>query len=183
MKREPHAPIHIRTPCPKRWEELVGDERKRFCSECCLHVHNAAALTQREARALVSEATGRVCLRIEYDAQGAPVHRETRIQRLARWAVASGAALLAACQGGSPVAPPEQPAPVEPPSLMGRMVAPELLGGVTEPPGESQLRATLGEASTPPVERIGGPGDPVPAPKELLGDVAPTPAPGPVPPK
>ena len=154
--------LSIRTPCPKRWEELSGDGRRRFCSECSLHVHNAAELTQREARSLVEEATGRVCMRIEYDAQGAPVHRRSRAQRWMQGALAAGAALLAACQGGERASSGGQvtgsPQPVEPPSLMGKVAA-------------------------PPVESMGGVGEPVPPPVERLGEVAPTPAPGPAQPK
>src|SRR5258707_5839749 len=107
MNHEIEPPIQIRTPCSKRWEELVGDERRRFCCECSLHVHNSAELTQREAHALVSQAPGRVCMRIEFDAQGAPVHRRSR---LVRWAFSAGAALLAACQGGREPVPAPQPA-------------------------------------------------------------------------
>jgi hypothetical protein len=143
---QPNEPaIQIRTPCPKRWEELAGDERRRFCSECSLHVHNSAALTQSQARALVADAQGRVCMRVEYDAQGAPIHRETRASRLVRWALASGAALLAACQGGRESAPAPQPA--EPPSRMGKAVAQEL-GDVAVP--EVQHLERLGEAVAAP---------------------------------
>jgi hypothetical protein len=168
--------LSIRTPCPKRWEELSGDGRRRFCSECSLHVHNAAELTQREARALVEEATGRVCMRIEYDADGAAVHRPTRVARFARWALTSGAALLAACQGGRDPAP--APQPVEPPSTMGKVAAPQVLGDVAAPPVEPAQTPVPLRKST-----MGGIGDPVPPPVERLGEAAPTPAPGPTQPK
>jgi hypothetical protein len=148
--------LTIRTPCPKRWEELSGDGRRRFCSECSLHVHNAAAMTRREAEALVAGAEGRVCMRIECDPSGAPVFREPRAARLARWAMSAGAALLAACHGGqapAPTAPPAQPveapAPMggvtTPEITMGKVAAPERMGDVASPP--VQPRETLGEAS------------------------------------
>jgi hypothetical protein len=119
----------------------VGDERRRYCSECCLHVHNAAELTRREARTLVSAAPGRVCMRVEYDARGAPLHRRSR---LVRWAFAAGAALLAACQGGREPAPAPQPA--EPPSRMGRVVARQELGEVAVQPPVVRPSEVLGGA-------------------------------------
>ena len=138
--------IQIRTPCPKRWDELVGDERRRFCSECSLHVLNAAQLTRDEAEVLVRDATQRVCMRVEYDQAGAPLFREPALRRLARWALASGAALLAACQG-SVSAPAHDPAPAEPPSKMGKVCAPVEMGDVAVPPPERLEK--LGEAVAP----------------------------------
>jgi hypothetical protein len=143
MTHAPQQPeISIRTPCPKRWEELAGDERRRFCSECCLHVHNSAALTRAEAGELVRGAGKRVCMRIEYDPAGAPLFREEArgFARLSRWALATGAALLAACHAGSGSA--ADPKPVEPPSKMGRVAAPAVMGDVAV-------------AAPAPVERLG----------------------------
>ena len=139
-------PLEIRKPCPRLWEDLQGDERRRFCSECALHVHNSAELTAREAQALVSEAEGRVCMRIEYDPQGAPIHRETRVARLSRWALSAGAALLAACQGG-PSGSAGDPKPVQPPSRMGKVVATQRMGDVAVPPERPLV--TLGEVLAP----------------------------------
>lgn len=148
-----HAPqpleISIRTPCPKRWEELAGDERRRFCSECCLHVHDSAALTREEAGELVRGAGQRVCMRIEYDSAGAPLFREPArgLARLSRWALSAGAALLAACQG-SVATQPGDPAPVQPPSKMGRVAAPAVMGDVAVAPAAPVER--LGEAVARP---------------------------------
>jgi len=85
-----------------------------------------------------------VCMRLEYDAAGVPVHRPTRIARLSRWALAAGATLLAACQGRTPAADPGTPAPVQPPSKMGKIAAPHVMGDVAEP------APTLGEAVVAP---------------------------------
>jgi hypothetical protein len=45
--------VQIAAPCDARWEEMTGDERKRLCAECNLHVHNIAGLTRDEAEALL----------------------------------------------------------------------------------------------------------------------------------
>jgi hypothetical protein len=139
--------LTIRTPCPKRWEELSGDGRRRFCSECSLHVHNAAALTERQALALVAESEGRVCMRIECGPSGAPVFREEqgRLARLSRWALSAGTALLAACQG-SVATIPGDPKPVQPPSRMGKVVAPAVLGDVATPAPARVEHMGVGEA-------------------------------------
>lgn len=56
--------VRIASPCSANWNEMYGDERKRFCSECKLNVYNLSAMTQREAENFLINAEGRVCLRI-----------------------------------------------------------------------------------------------------------------------
>jgi hypothetical protein len=53
--------IRIASPCHARWEDMAGDDRKRFCCECSLHVYNLSAMTRDEAVELVSGAEGRLC--------------------------------------------------------------------------------------------------------------------------
>ena len=50
----------IQSPCPKRWSELDGDNERRFCSECQLHVHNLSAMSTRE-RSDFLRSSGRKC--------------------------------------------------------------------------------------------------------------------------
>lgn len=56
--------VSIQEPCSLRWEELAGDERRRFCGQCSRHVHNLSALRADEAERLVAEsaAGGRLCV-------------------------------------------------------------------------------------------------------------------------
>jgi hypothetical protein len=49
MKRPPE----IKTPCPKRWEDMRGDAVTRFCDHCELHVQNLSAMSGRRATAVV----------------------------------------------------------------------------------------------------------------------------------
>jgi len=62
--------IRIASPCSQNWEEMVGDERKRFCAQCQLHVYNFSAMTQAEVESLLMKAEGRVCGRIFRRADG-----------------------------------------------------------------------------------------------------------------
>jgi hypothetical protein len=51
----------IARPCPKKWENLRGDNQKRFCDECQLHVHNLSAMSEKEVQALL-QIPGRCCV-------------------------------------------------------------------------------------------------------------------------
>lgn len=171
------TPLRIQTPCPKRWDELSGSGAKRYCSECRLHVHDAAQLTKAEAQALVSSATSRVCMRMEYDAAGEVVFRDHRalqpiaasnlrgpIVRAARWAMTAAAGVLAACQGGSSDAcSPTSPSNTAPTSTEMGKVSTTVLGDVATPPRIEKL----GE-----VHVVDPPPSPTPPREETLGRVA-----------
>lgn len=52
----------IASPCPVRWEEMVGDERTRFCARCSKTVYNLSEMTRLEAEALLlASASIHVC--------------------------------------------------------------------------------------------------------------------------
>jgi hypothetical protein len=155
------SPLEIRKPCPKTWGELTGDGAQRFCSACDLHVHDAARLTRAEALALAAGTRGRVCMRIEYDASGAPRFRDSapapvaahaRRQpalRLVRWALSAAAGVLAACHGSTSTPSTSDPATGAegPPSRMGEVSTTELLGDVALPPARPP--EILGEVALP----------------------------------
>lgn len=43
---------------------MTGDDRKRFCADCKLHVYNVAAMTLDEAEKLIVDSEGRACLQL-----------------------------------------------------------------------------------------------------------------------
>ncbi len=49
----------IPNPCWRKWEDLAGDERSRFCGVCGRDVHALAAYSESEWAALMAK--GRVC--------------------------------------------------------------------------------------------------------------------------
>lgn len=55
------ARVRIASPCPMKWSDMQGDEKKRLCGQCNLHVHKVSALTTAEAVALFRQPSGRVC--------------------------------------------------------------------------------------------------------------------------
>jgi hypothetical protein len=74
--------VSIDRPCPKRWSELVGDDRRRFCSACSLHVTNLSAMTRTEAEGFLAASNGRVCVTYVADGKGAVAVRSAlRVRR------------------------------------------------------------------------------------------------------
>jgi hypothetical protein len=56
--------LTIAAPCPASWDDMEGNDRVRFCSQCQQSVYDVSALTRTEATALVERTTGRLCLRL-----------------------------------------------------------------------------------------------------------------------
>ena len=63
--------VRIASPCPKRWDDMVGGERVRFCRECSKNVYNLSEMRQEEAENLLkTHEGGRVCLTFYRRADG-----------------------------------------------------------------------------------------------------------------
>ncbi len=54
--------IEIASPCSADWENMKGDERRRFCQTCQLNVYNLSSMTRREAEKFIFEAEGQKCV-------------------------------------------------------------------------------------------------------------------------
>ncbi len=63
----------IPNPCPKRWKDLAGDDRRRFCETCGTHVHAVGGYSVEQWQALV--ASGPVCAYSEGETTAAPRSR------------------------------------------------------------------------------------------------------------
>lgn len=55
--------IRIASPCDADWDDMIGNERKRFCAECSKDVFNLSAMTGAEAEALLTEKNN-LCVRL-----------------------------------------------------------------------------------------------------------------------
>ena len=62
--------VRIASPCPMSWDEMKGNEQKRFCQHCNLHVYNLSEMTKREAEELIIKTEGRLCARLYRRADG-----------------------------------------------------------------------------------------------------------------
>jgi len=113
--------VTIARPCPMRWEDLAGDERRRFCEHCQLSVHDLSALPRAEAAALLAEgarSAERLCVTYvrgparELVSADAPVRKGSdraprSLRSVAALLVGLGGLLLAACR---PTARPDEAA-------------------------------------------------------------------------
>lgn len=92
--------VSVAAPCPAKWEDMVGDDRTRFCGHCAKNVYNVSAMTAAEAEALIREKEGRVCMRLFRRADGTvltsdcPLGLAERAYRQARRAVLASLALF-----------------------------------------------------------------------------------------
>lgn len=63
--------VKVASPCPMRWSDLQGDDKKRHCSHCNLHVYKVSALTTAEAVTLFQKVRSeRVCAQLFHRLDG-----------------------------------------------------------------------------------------------------------------
>jgi len=55
--------IRIASPCSANWDEMYGNNRKRFCGGCKLNVYNLSGMTKYDAENLLMLSEGRICVR------------------------------------------------------------------------------------------------------------------------
>ncbi|MGC2236639.1 MAG: hypothetical protein WA584_10790 [Pyrinomonadaceae bacterium] len=68
--------IRIASPCKADWNEMMGNERRKFCAECKLNVYNLSGMTRAEAENLLINSEGRVCVRFYRRTDGSIITRD-----------------------------------------------------------------------------------------------------------
>jgi hypothetical protein len=68
--------IKIASPCSANWDEMYGNERKRFCGDCKLNVYNLSGMSRAEAENLVTSSEGRLCVRFYKRADGSIITQD-----------------------------------------------------------------------------------------------------------
>lgn len=92
--------IRIASPCSADWDEMIGNERARFCGQCKLNVYNLSSMTREEAELLIGRTEGRLCVRYFRRADGSvmtqdcPVGLRAIRRRMSHVARAVGSAVL-----------------------------------------------------------------------------------------
>ncbi|MFW5968988.1 MAG: hypothetical protein ACOCV2_15795 [Persicimonas sp.] len=88
--------IPLEEPCCESWNEMNGDNRRRHCEVCATDVINLSALTEAEARKVLSR-DSLPCIRFTYDEAGQVVfmHPQVRRQRRGARRLLAAAALVA----------------------------------------------------------------------------------------
>jgi hypothetical protein len=66
----PLETVRIASPCSTSWDAMEGTDRVRHCSECSLSVYNISEMSRQEAEKLISNAEGRLCIRMYQRADG-----------------------------------------------------------------------------------------------------------------
>ena len=79
--------LRVASPCPANWDEMYGNERKRFCASCKLNVYNLSAMTRSEAEGFLINAEGRVCVRYYRRADGTVLTQNCPVgwQKVKQW--------------------------------------------------------------------------------------------------
>jgi hypothetical protein len=62
-QRRPLDVIQVNKPCPADWNQMDGDDTRRFCEHCQKFVHNFSAMPTDQAERLVCENVGSLCVR------------------------------------------------------------------------------------------------------------------------
>jgi hypothetical protein len=97
--------IHIASPCPANWDEMYGDDKKRFCAECKLNVYNLSGMTRDEAERLVTNHEGRLCVSFFRRTDGTVITTDCPVgwakfkQRTRLYAAAAASLLIALFTG------------------------------------------------------------------------------------
>ncbi len=68
--------VRVASPCSVDWNEMVGDNRKRFCGDCKLNVYNLSGMTRPEAENLIMNAEGRLCVKFYRRADGSMITQD-----------------------------------------------------------------------------------------------------------
>jgi hypothetical protein len=63
--------VRVASPCSAKWDDMVGDERERFCLSCDKQVFNISAMGRAEAEAFLAARVGnKTCIRFYRRADG-----------------------------------------------------------------------------------------------------------------
>jgi hypothetical protein len=160
--------VGVASPCSAKWDEMVGDERERFCLSCDKQVYNISAMARPEAEAFLAARAcdtgeGAACIRFFRRADGTILTedcptgvRRKRLRVIGAVAVGGGALMAAgAALLGSR-------GPVEPPGPRAATQVPETSASSYSEHGNVDERQwTAGRMMVRPVPRE--------QPQDLLG--------------
>lgn len=95
--------VRVASPCNASWDEMLGDDRVRFCTSCEKNVFNLSAMSREDAERLLAERmTGELCVRFYQRADGTvmtqdcPVGISKKRRKLAVLAAAGAGAMALA---------------------------------------------------------------------------------------
>ena len=68
--------VHIAAPCQADWDQMIGNERVRFCGQCSLNVYNLSGMTRSDAESLIARTEGRLCVRFYRRSDGSIITKD-----------------------------------------------------------------------------------------------------------
>lgn len=145
--------LQVPVPCTADWDSMVGNDQVRFCNHCNLKVTNLSAMTRADARRLVRESGGKLCVRYYRKPDGslltAPAERLIHISRRAS-KVAAGAFGAVLTLSAAAVAQTTMPAGADPQNVAGRVIrdGASLTGRVLDPNGAVVINAEVVASNT-----------------------------------
>lgn len=162
--------VRVASPCNASWDEMVGDDKARYCGKCEKNVFNLSAMTRDEAELLMLEKEGNLCIRLYRRKDGTVLTQDcpvgVRKKRLRLVGVlAIGGSVVAAAAGfgaamlSQSLGKPPTPAFVPPPDtypVQGGAEAPP------EPPEPPPPQVEMGKKEANP--------HPAPPPKHEMGE-------------
>jgi hypothetical protein len=98
-------------PCSADWNEMIGDERVRFCRGCEKNVYNLSAMSRREASRFAARNAGKACVRYVRLADGRVQTADTKLYKITRRASTVAAGVFGAALTLSAAANAQMPAP------------------------------------------------------------------------
>lgn len=101
----PLVNLKVASPCSADWGAMAGDERKRFCGDCRLHVYNLSEMTKYDAENLLRLSEGRLCVRYYQRPDGTILTQDCPVgwarvkQRMSAFAAAAAALIIGLFSG------------------------------------------------------------------------------------
>jgi hypothetical protein len=143
--------VKVASPCSAKWDEMLGDEKVRFCLSCEKNVYNLSVMPREEAERLLEErARAELCVRFYRRADGTMMTADCpvgvtrkRRKKIALAVAGAGAMALAASTAYLRSACRTVQGEMSP--MMGAVAVETAAPSATEEP-----RATMGEIASPP---------------------------------
>jgi hypothetical protein len=93
--------VSVASPCSADWNEMYGDERKRFCGQCKLNVYNLSDMSRGEAESLIMNAEARLCVRFYRRTDGTVITKDcpvgwAKVKQRARTVATAACSLILA---------------------------------------------------------------------------------------
>ena len=76
--------MRVHEPCTEPWGSMAGDDRRRFCGRCSLHVHDLSAMREEAVMKLIAGPDPHLCIRYSVRDDGTAIIGETRLRRALR---------------------------------------------------------------------------------------------------